>query len=138
MHKKSITLGAKLIKLRDKKNISLQKLADDLQLSKTAISKWEADKAKPKMDNLNKLCNYYEIDVNELLKENDKENISFKNAKFKGSSYVFNPNNSTINYNLPPEILTLLLENQKNITQSDAQQNELLQSLLVKKVNVFV
>lgn len=128
-----MTLGAKLIKLRDKKNISLQKLADDLQLSKTAISKWEADKAKPKMDNLNKLCNYYEIDVNELLKENDNENISFKNAKFKGNACVLNyPNNSTINYNLPPEILSLLLENQKNITQSIAQQNELLQSLLVK------
>ena len=42
-------------------------------------------------------------------------------------------NNSTINYNLPPEILSLLLENQKNITQSIAQQNEFLQSLLVKK-----
>ena len=66
-------------------------------------------------------------------KENENKNISFKNAKFKGSSYVFNPNNSTINYNLPPEILSLLLENQKNITQSIAQQNELLQSLLVKR-----
>lgn len=108
-------------------------MSDELQLSKTAICKWEADKAKPKMDNLNKLCNYYEIVVNQLLKDKDNEKISFKNAKFKGSSYVFNPNNSTINYNLPPEILSLLLENQKNITQSIAQQNELLQSLLVKK-----
>ena len=114
------------------KNISLQKLADDLQLSKTAISNWEADKAKPKMDNLYKLSNYYEIDVNELLKE--KENISFKNAKFNGNACVLNyPNNSTINYNTSPEMLSLILENQQNISKSIQLQNELIQSLLVKK-----
>ena len=77
------------------------------------IGNWEADKAKPKMDNLKKLCNYYEIDVNDLLKENNKESISFENAKFKGSSYVFNPNNSTINYNLPPEIILIVRKSKK-------------------------
>jgi transcriptional regulator with XRE-family HTH domain len=126
-----MTLGAKLINLRNKKNISLQKLADDLQLSKTAISKWEADKAKPKMDNLYKLCNYYEIDVNELLKE--KENISYEKAKFKGDSYVFNPNNSTINYNTSPEMLSLILENQQNISKSIQLQNDLIEKLLERK-----
>jgi transcriptional regulator with XRE-family HTH domain len=106
-------------------------LADDLQLSKTAISKWEADKAKPKMDNLYKLSNYYEIDVNELLKE--KENISFEKAKFKGHSYAAYANNFTVNNNTSPEMLSLILENQKNISKSIQLQNDLIEKLLERK-----
>ena len=58
-----MTLGKKLFNLRATKNISFDKLAFELDISKTAIIKWEADKAKPSIDNLLKLCDYYQTDI---------------------------------------------------------------------------
>ena len=115
-----MTLGTKLFMLRQKKSISLEKLAIELDISKTTIGKWEADKCKPSIDNLSKLCNYYEVDVYKLLE--DVSNVNFSNAKFKGSSYVINPLHSTINYSNSPE----LLDNQKEITALIQKQNELI------------
>lgn len=123
-----MTLGTKLYNLRKQKDISLDKLAFELELSKVAIGKWEADKAKPTIENLLHLCDYYETDVYKLLE--DVSNVNFANAKFKGSSYVVNPNNSTINYSTSPEIIESFLENQNKITVLLQQQNELFLKLL--------
>jgi transcriptional regulator with XRE-family HTH domain len=81
-----MTLGTKLRNLRTAKNESLEIVALKLELSKTAIGKWESDKAKPSAENLLKICDYFETDVYELLKTVD--NINFGNAKFKGNSYA--------------------------------------------------
>ncbi len=122
-----MTLGTKLHNLRQSKNISLEKLAFELDLSKTAIGKWEADKSKPSIDNLSKLCDYYDVDVYELLDE--VSNVNFSNAKFKGSSYAAFAQNFTVNYTNSPE----LLENQKQITLLIEKQNELILKLLGEK-----
>ena len=58
-----MTLGKKLYNFRTAKNITFDKLAFELDISKTAIVIWEADKAKPSIDNLLKLCDYYQTDV---------------------------------------------------------------------------
>jgi transcriptional regulator with XRE-family HTH domain len=122
-----MTLGTKLNNLRQLRGISLEKLAFELDLSKTAIGKWEADKSKPSIDNLSKLCDYYEVDVYELL--DDVSNINFSNAKFKGSSYAAFAQNFTVNYANSPE----LLDNQKQITALIEKQNELILKLLEGK-----
>ena len=62
-----MTLGTKLRNIRNKKRISLEKLALELNVSKAAIVKWEADKSKPSLENLLKLCDNYETDLYELL-----------------------------------------------------------------------
>lgn len=125
-----MTLGKKLYKFRTAKNITFDKLAFDLDISKTAIVKWESDKAKPSIDNLLKLCDYYQTDVYELLQ--DVSNVNFSGAKFKGSSYVIHPNNSTINYSNSPEIINSIQENQKKITDILSLQNDLIMKLLEK------
>ena len=125
-----MTLGKKLYNFRTAKNITFDKLAFELDISKTAIVKWEADKAKPSIDNLLKLCDYYQTDVYELLQ--DVSNVNFSGAKFKGNSYVIYPNNSTINYSNSPEIIESIQENQKKITDILSLQNELIIKLLEK------
>jgi transcriptional regulator with XRE-family HTH domain len=125
-----MTLGTKLSKLRKTKGVSLDHLAFELDNSKTAILKWEADKAKPSVDNLLKLCNYYQTDIYELLE--DVSNVNFSAAKFKGNSYVVYPNNSTINFSNSPEIIENLQGNQKKITELIAQQNTLIIKLIDK------
>ena len=126
-----MTLGTKLRNLRTAKNESLEVIALKLELSKTAIGKWEADKAKPSAENLLKICNHFETDVYKLLENVD--NINFGNAKFKGSSYAGYAQNFIVNNTTPPEIIDTIVENQKTITHLFQQQNELILKFLEKK-----
>ena len=70
-----MTLGTKLFNLRKQEDISLDKLAFELEISKTAIGKWESDKAKPSIENLLRLCDYYQTDIYKLLE--DVSNVNF-------------------------------------------------------------
>ena len=125
-----MTLGTKLRNLRTAKNESLEVIALKLELSKTAIGKWEADKAKPSAENLLKICNHFETDVYKLLENVD--NINFGNAKFKGNQYVIYPNNSTINYATSPEIIEVFINNHKTISELIEKQNDSIVRLLEK------
>jgi transcriptional regulator with XRE-family HTH domain len=125
-----MTLGTKLYNLRNSRQISLDTLAIKLELSKTAIGKWEADKSKPSIDNLLKICDYYETDIYKLLE--DVSNINFSGAKFKGNSYAAYAQNFTVNNNTSPEVIDLIIDNQKNITILIQHQNELITKLLGK------
>ncbi|MDR7209017.1 helix-turn-helix transcriptional regulator [Flavobacterium piscis] len=126
-----MTLGTRLSNFRTSRNLSLEKLAYELQISKTAIGKWEADKAKPSIDNLLKICDYYETDVYKLLENVD--NVNFGNAQFKGNQYVIYPNNSTINYSTSQELVDTIVINQKTITELIQAQNDLIIKLSNKK-----
>jgi hypothetical protein len=59
--------------------------------------------------------------------------VNFSNTHFKGSNYVVNPNNSTINYNNSPELIKELLDNQAKINTLFDQQNILFEQFLNKK-----
>jgi transcriptional regulator with XRE-family HTH domain len=108
-----MTLGTKLRNLRTAKKETLDVVAIKLNISKTAIGKWESDKAKPSIDNLMKVCDYYEMDIYKLLE--NVENINFGNAKFKGSSYAADAQNFTVNQSTSPEIINSVIANQKII-----------------------
>lgn len=124
-------LGDKLYKLRKAKNLSHERLALELDISKTALINWENNKSKPSIDNLMKICDFFETDVYSLLE--DVSNVNFSNAQFKGSNYVVNPNNSTINFNNSPELINQILDNQSKINHLFEQQNKLFEQFLNKK-----
>ena len=126
-----MTLGTKLRNLRTAKNESLEIVALKLELSKTAIGKWEADKAKPSAENLLKICNHFETDVYKLLENVD--NINFTNAKFKSHSYAGYAQNFTVNNAISPEIIEVFITNHKTITDLIQKQNDLIVRLLEKK-----
>jgi len=126
-----MTLGDKLYELRTNKEISHEKMGFELEISKTAIIKWEQNKSKPSIDNLLKICNYFETDIYSLLE--DVSNVNFANAKFKGSSYVINPNNSAINYSNSPELIKCFIDTQKQITSLIDKQNELFKKIINKQ-----
>lgn len=123
-------LGDKLYRLRKAKKLSQEQLALELELSKTALINWENNKSKPSIDNLMKICDFYETDIYSLLE--DVSNVNFSNAQFKGSNYVINPNNSTINFNNSPELIAQLTDNQKKIYVLFEQQSKLFEKLLNK------
>lgn len=53
--------------LRRAKGISQEALAEQLGVSRQAVSKWETGTAKPELDNILSLCHILEVSPNELL-----------------------------------------------------------------------
>lgn len=62
------TLGAKLLQLRHHWRLSVEELAAHLGVSKTAVSKWEADKSIPSLENTIKICNYFQITIDDFIR----------------------------------------------------------------------
>ena len=62
-----MTIGDRLLKLRKEKNISQEDLANELDVSRQTISKWETNQSMPDFDKIVPLCNYFGITTDELL-----------------------------------------------------------------------
>lgn len=62
-------LEEKLVQLRKEKGLSQMDVANALEVSRQAISRWESGTAMPTTDNLRKLAELYEVNVDALLKE---------------------------------------------------------------------
>lgn len=75
----NIEIANKLLELRKEKGLSQEQLAQELGISRQAISKWERAEASPDTDNLIQLAKLYDISLDELLlhdpshKEEEKE-----------------------------------------------------------------
>ena len=65
-----MTLRDKLIVLRDKAGISQMTLAEQLGVSRQAISRWESGDTTPTMDNLKALAKIYDVSLDWLCSEN--------------------------------------------------------------------
>lgn len=60
-------LNEKLYELRRKKHLSQEQLAQELDLSRQAISKWEKGDNKPDLDNLKKLADIFNVKIEYLI-----------------------------------------------------------------------
>lgn len=61
---------------REKNGLSQEDLANKLNLSRQAISRWENDWNIPDITNLQELCKLYDITMDELLSENISQHES--------------------------------------------------------------
>lgn len=61
-----MSLGEKLLKLRKKKGLSQEEVADRLHVTRQTISKWETDQSMPDFDKVVPICQLYEISTEEL------------------------------------------------------------------------
>ena len=68
-------LSEKIYKLRKKSGLSQEQLAEQLDVSRQAISKWESGMAVPESEKLIAISNYFGVSVDYLLKDDteDKE-----------------------------------------------------------------
>lgn len=69
-----MSLAEKLVSLRKQKGLTQMDLAEQLNVSRQAISRWEVGVAVPSIDNLRILSDIYEISVDYLL-DDDATNI---------------------------------------------------------------
>ena len=57
----------KLQELRKSRGLTQEELAEELYVSRTAISKWESGRGYPSIDSLKEISNYFSITIDELL-----------------------------------------------------------------------
>ncbi len=62
-----MNLGERIYELRNQKNLSQGALADALDVSRQSVSKWENNMAVPDLDKLIKLCDIFEVSLDELV-----------------------------------------------------------------------
>lgn len=69
-----MALAEKLYELRKKSNLSQEQLAEQLGVSRQAISKWESGLAAPESDKLVTISNYFQVSLDYLMKEESAHN----------------------------------------------------------------
>ena len=67
-------LSEKLYKLRKNSGLSQEQLAEQLNVSRQAISKWESGTAVPESEKLITISNYFGVSVDYLLKDDEEDN----------------------------------------------------------------
>lgn len=77
-----MTFGEKLFKLRKEKGFSQEALAEKLNTTRQAISKWENNQGYPETEKLLILSNIFEVSVDDLLKENTEQISSNENGYY--------------------------------------------------------
>lgn len=56
-------IGEKIYNLRKEKNVSQEKLANQLYVARQTVSKWETNTAQPSMENLAGMSKFFGVDV---------------------------------------------------------------------------
>jgi len=69
-----MAVSEKLYTLRKKSGLSQEQLAEQLHVSRQAISKWELGNAIPESDKLIAISNYFSVSLDYLLKDDEPSN----------------------------------------------------------------
>ena len=77
-----------LKKIRKEHNLSQEQLADELGVSRQAISKWESSTAYPEMDKIIAICDKFDVNIDDLLHKDIKEAKKEEESKKKINSFI--------------------------------------------------
>ena len=82
-----MTIGDKIAKLRNRIKLSQEELADKVEVSRQAVSKWETNDALPGVDKVIALCNVFNITTDELLRDELFEQVFSKPKNVKNKYF---------------------------------------------------
>lgn len=74
-----MSFGEKLKKARKEAGLSQEQFAEKMNVSRSAVAKWETDKGMPDVNNLKVMAQLLNVSVDYLLEDNEK--ISFNEIK---------------------------------------------------------
>ena len=77
-----------LKKIRKEHNLSQEQLADEIGVSRQAISKWESAVAYPEMDKIITLCDKFNLNIDDLLHRDIREVKGEEESKNKINKYI--------------------------------------------------
>lgn len=76
-----MNLGEKIYTLRKKRGLSQEELANSIHVSRQAISKWEQNSVVIDTSNLIKICNFFNVTIEDMTNEAELENEPKDNKK---------------------------------------------------------
>ena len=79
----------KLLSIRKKKGLSQEQLGMDLQVSRQTISKWEAGQSYPDFQRLVMLSDYFDMTLDELVKDIDVQDVREKSLTDEKVNSIF-------------------------------------------------
>lgn len=82
-----MNLGEKLYELRRTKNLSQENVAEQLNVTRQTISKWETNQSTPDFDKIVPLCELYGITPNELLTDKKPEENNTNNNENETNNF---------------------------------------------------
>ena len=63
-----MTLGERIYVMRAERNLSQIDLAEELDVSRQSVSKWETDASVPELDKLVRMCELFDVSMDELVR----------------------------------------------------------------------
>lgn len=81
-----MALSEKLYTLRKKSGLSQEQLAEQLNVSRQAISKWESGASSPESDKLIAISNYFDVSLDYLMKADNEQSKDASQAAQKETS----------------------------------------------------
>ncbi|MFI3251602.1 MAG: helix-turn-helix transcriptional regulator [bacterium] len=104
-----MTLGERIAKLRESNNLTQQELAEKLNYTAQAISKWENGTSEPKLDTLREIANVFNVTLSELLEDKVEENkVEAKEDSTKKNSVIYKIEEEAVVNKLKFKILSVL------------------------------
>ncbi len=73
-----MTFGKKLQQLRLKEGLSQDKLAEILEVSRQAVSKWERDETMPETEKVIRISEIFHVSIDYLLKDQEEQPVAPK------------------------------------------------------------
>lgn len=70
-----MAFGERLQLLRRRSGLTQEQFAEQLQVSRQAVSKWESGKGYPEMEKLLFICRQYGVTLNDLFEQGENEPI---------------------------------------------------------------
>ncbi len=84
-----MTLGEKIYELRTQHNLSQGDLANELNVSRQSISKWENGNSTPDLEKIIKLAEIFNVSLDELIKNEEKDETIINTPE---QNYAAKPN----------------------------------------------
>jgi transcriptional regulator with XRE-family HTH domain len=84
----------KLIQLRRERGMSQEQLADRLEVSRQAVSKWEGDQSMPSLDKILQIADMFGVSVDYLVRNSTVEGTSSFNEENSQAGTTFTNENS--------------------------------------------
>ena len=93
-----MALSDKLYTLRKKSGLSQEQLAEQLNVSRQAISKWESGTSSPESDKLIAISRYFNVSLDYLLKEDNDPSKDTPQREQRESAQVANRTQRSVGF----------------------------------------
>jgi transcriptional regulator with XRE-family HTH domain len=87
----------KVIQLRKERGISQEQLADRLEVSRQAVSKWEGNQSMPSLDKIIQIADFFGVSMDYLVRDNGVEETGKPKEEFVNTGTFMNQLNELTN-----------------------------------------